>query len=112
MDRSAGDVFPGSPLKFFQSLTENLCRATRIVVANQHMNLPTDMRALDIPLAGRHVWKWFVDVDHGRSGESLSYADIEAWGRVCEEIVRPWEARALLAMDLARRAEIQVLAKQ
>ena len=76
------------------------------------MNMQTDIRALEIPLAAVHVWRWFVDVDNGRAGESLSYADIEAWGRVCEEIIRPWEARALLAMDLARRAEIQVLTKQ
>ncbi|WP_426314527.1 phage tail assembly chaperone [Methylobacterium fujisawaense] len=69
----------------------------------------SDQDRLRIPTEAEHVWAWFWDLERGRragfSPEPFAYADIAAWARLCGEELRPWEVRALMAMDGARRGE-------
>ena len=117
MDRPAGRPVQEQPRKFFQGLTARLAKAVRVVTANQFMNLGTDQSVLDLPQAGMHVWEWFWQIEAGRrigqhGPEAFSFTDIDAWARLSDEEPRPWEVRALMAMDGERRDEFVLLTKK
>jgi hypothetical protein len=109
VDLRTGRVLPRSAGQFFQGLTTRLTWAVRVVTRNQHAGVASDQDRLRIPPAAEHVWAWFWDLEQGRragfSPEPFGYTDIEAWARLCCEEPRPWEVKALMAMDGARRGE-------
>lgn len=51
-----------------------------------------------------HVWEWFLKLIARRSGTGfggnpISYAEIDAFGRLTGAHMRPWEIEALCEMD-------------
>lgn len=69
---------------------------------------PEELVEPQIPDGGRHIWDAFWELDCARpSGMSLSpisFSEIQAWSGLCGEIIRPWEVRAIRAMDGERLA--------
>ncbi|MCS0459538.1 phage tail assembly chaperone [Rhizobium favelukesii] len=71
----------------------------RKCVRDQH-----EGRKLKIPLAARHVWEWFKELDRARAGTGfgvnpLSYTEIYSWSRVRQIALSPWHIDALISMD-------------
>jgi hypothetical protein len=69
-----------------------------------------------IPEAGRMLWRWFLDLSlartYGPHGPNpITYAEIDAWRRVCRVPVAPHHVAILRDMDAAwmqrARAEIR-----
>ncbi len=62
-----------------------------------------------------HIWAWFLDLHAARAGggmgpSGITYEAILAYQQVTGTIIRPWEARAIKAIDgeyLAIVAETQ-----
>lgn len=60
--------------------------------------------AAEINPATEHIWAWFFElrssVPDGFSRSPISFQEIDAWIRCTGLDPRPWEVRALRAMDL------------
>lgn len=63
------------------------------------------LQAEAVPAAGLHVWEWFWDLraaaPDGFGRSPITYQEIDAWIRCTGLEPRPWEIRAIRAMDLA-----------
>lgn len=66
-----------------------------------------DSPPLIVPLAGRHLWEWYLDLSSGlrrvRDGvcEPFPPSEFEAWRAATGHIVYPVEYGILRAMDVA-----------
>lgn len=118
MDCRAGGRLLGSACEFFASLTADLAARVRHwiqydtpdengVSYRDHMKqarVPVEDPAL--PLAGEHLWDWFLELDAGRSSgfglNPLSYSEIAAWAALSGAQPSSWEVTALKRMDAAR----------
>ncbi len=84
-------------------------------VERQTKKRPAELVDPDVPGAASHVWAWFWELDGTRSaGMGLSpigFGEIAAWAGLTGEIIRPWEVRALRAMDAERLAATAEAAK-
>jgi hypothetical protein len=78
-------------------VTEGLCQAVKTVGLSTFTGVPP---------AGEHVWEWFWELDKGRSAgmelNRLSWSDLAEWQRVTGVNPKPWELRAIQAMDTYR----------
>lgn len=68
--------------------------------------------APELPLAGRHVWQWFVELHNVRGGNGfgpmpVGYRDIRDWAALSGVEIEPWELRAIIAIDRTFLAEEQ-----
>ena len=68
------------------------------------------MPEIEVPDCVVHVWNWFWALDAGRAPgmtgpAPLSFVEIDAWRRLMQEDPRPWEIRAIKAMDAAYLSE-------
>lgn len=64
-----------------------------------------------LPWAAAHVWEWFSELNTARHGTGfgvnpISWAELSAWSALTGRTLRPWEVRALRAVDGAYMAEM------
>ena len=53
-----------------------------------------------LPVLGKHVWDWFVELHKERSnGERLRLSDIRDWSLVTGTLIETWELKALRRLD-------------
>jgi hypothetical protein len=61
--------------------------------------------AATVPAACEHIWGWYWELrastPEGFSRSPVSFQEIDAWIRCMNLEIRPWEIRALRAMDEA-----------
>lgn len=75
--------------------------------------VPAQLRdAPELPLGGRHVWQWFIELHNVRGGNGfgpmpIGYREIRDWAEMSGVHVEPWELRAIVAIDRAFLAEEQ-----
>ncbi len=80
----------GEPLK-----THLLCLFQQTGVMPEQLS-----EAPGLPVLGKHVWDWFVELHNERSnGERLSLTDIRDWSLVTGTLIEAWELRALRRLD-------------
>ncbi|KNY21594.1 hypothetical protein [Methylobacterium sp. ARG-1] len=62
---------------------------------------------LRLPATGARVWSAFWEIERSRQGgygpQAFTYVEIEAWTRLTAADLAPWQVRALMEMDTARR---------
>lgn len=68
-----------------------------------------DLQGPDLPLAGAHLWLWFLELDSARGSNGwglnpVGYAEMEAWARLTGRRPGPHEIETLRALDRARLA--------
>lgn len=79
-------------------------RAALTRVHQQTGELPDELRDEPrLPRAVQHVYLWFVELAAARrSGfgpDPIAFAEIQAWATLTLRQPRPWEVRAIRAMD-------------
>lgn len=57
-----------------------------------------------LPPAAANVWEYFTELDGARGSNGfgpnpLSYRDIDAWQRVTQQALDPWELKTILRLD-------------
>lgn len=80
----------------------------RRVTLDQAAGRITDAAAHRFPPLGEGAWAAFWAIERTRQGgmggaQAFTYAEIEAWTRLADQALAPWEVEALTAMDSARR---------
>lgn len=80
----------------------------RRVTLDQAASRIVDIAAHRLPPLGEGAWTAFWAIERTRQGgmggaQSFTYAEIEAWTRLSQQPLAPWEVEALTAMDSARR---------
>lgn len=65
---------------------------------------------LRLPPLGEQVWSAFWRIEQSRQGgfgpQAFTYLEIEAWARLVQNPLAPWEVEAIMSMDVARRAAL------
>lgn len=76
----------------------------------QTARIPFDKSLERVPPGGAHIWDAFWEIEKTRQASwgplAFTYQEIEAYCRMADDRLRPWEVRILLAMDGARRAAL------
>lgn len=79
----------------------------RRVTLDQAGKRRTDHADLRLPPLGESLWSAFWRIEQGRQGgmgpQAFTYQDIEAWTRLADHPLSPWEVEIVMAMDVARR---------
>ncbi len=57
-----------------------------------------------LPPEGAYLWHYWLELHRARTGSGfavnpLSYSEIEAWARLTDQAVTPWETRVIRAID-------------
>lgn len=65
---------------------------------------PGQLDGPEIPPQLAHVYGWFVEISQGRTGNGfgpnpLTWEGIDAWQRLTETVVRPWEVALIKRLD-------------
>ncbi|AWN47128.1 hypothetical protein DK419_13075 [Methylobacterium terrae] len=60
-----------------------------------------------MPPGGAYLWETFWEIEETRQSAwvllPFTYREIDAYCRLMDAVLRPWEVRIILAMDRARR---------
>lgn len=80
----------------------------RRVTLDQAAGRTTEPAAHRLPPLGEGAWAAFWAIERTRQGgmggaQAFTYVEIEAWTRLADQSLAPWEVEALMAMDSARR---------
>jgi hypothetical protein len=98
----AGQRLHHRPRKFLEALAQGL-----IDFAIEAFKAPASAPvAAELPDALAHVWEWFCELSKARSANGhglnpISFAEIDAWARVMQTGVTPWEAGLIRRLDAA-----------
>jgi hypothetical protein len=65
-----------------------------------------ELLAPDLPLAGAHLWQWFLELNAARTSNgwgpnAIGYAELDAWARLTRRAPAVHEIDALRALDRA-----------
>lgn len=70
-------------------------------IYRQTGEMPEELDIPDIPDMAGHVWSWFGELVTARQqGAPIPYTEIEAFSRLTNTPMEPWEVRALKALDI------------
>jgi hypothetical protein len=79
----------------------------RRVTLDQAAKRPTSLADLRLPPLGDPIWSAFWRIEQSRQGgygpQAFTYVELEAWTRLADETLAPWEVEGIMAMDVARR---------
>jgi len=65
-----------------------------------------DLAGPDLPLAGAHLWQWFLELNAARTSNgwgpnAIGYGELQAWARLTRRAPAAHEVEALRALDRA-----------
>jgi len=68
-------------------------------IYQQTGEVPDGLNGPEIPMMASHVWQWFSDLHHSRSGP-ITYMEIDSYSRLSGIEIRQWELSAIKKLDI------------
>lgn len=73
---------------------------------------PAELDGPPVPPQVTHILEWFFELSSARTGNGfgpnpLTWTDFDAWARLMNRVVRPWEIEMLRALDRCYLASVK-----